>query len=74
MSNPFAKLFGAREQAPSSPLNNMGDLLTNFQQFKNNFRGNPEQIVQELRRSGKMSEAQFQQLSALANQLQNVMK
>lgn len=78
MSNPFAKLFGlgGQTQQPDQggPLGNIGNLLSNFQQFKNNFKGNPEQIVQELRRSGKMSEAQFQQLSALANQLQNVMK
>ena len=73
MANPLAGLFGSGQ--PSNPnFNNLMGLVGQFNQFKNGFKGNPEQIVQELRRSGKMSEAQFRQLSQLANQFQNVMK
>lgn len=71
MGNPLAGLFGNRGHAQT---NNISNLLTQFQQFKSNFRGNPEQMVQELRRSGKMSEEQFQQLGEIAKQLQNVIK
>lgn len=70
MGNPLASLFGNAQQ----PQNNMLGLLGQFQQFKNTFKGNPEQMVQELRRSGKMSEAQFQQLSAMATQFQKMMQ
>ena len=69
MSNPLANLFG---QPAQQGQNNIFNLMGQFQQFKNTFRGNPEQMVQELRRSGKMSEAQFQQLSTMANQLQHM--
>lgn len=69
MANPLSSMFG---QGPQQ--NNMLGLIGQFQEFKNNFKGNPEQVVQELRRSGKMSEAQFQQLSALATQFQKMMR
>ena len=74
MANPLASLFGGRQQQTNPQMNNLSGLIGQFQQFRNNFRGNPEQMVQELRRSGKMSEAQFQQLSQLANQLQGLIK
>lgn len=71
MGNPLASLFGQKAAQNNS---NIFGLMGQFQQFKNSFKGNPEQVVQELRRSGKMSEEQFQQLSAMANQLQAFMK
>lgn len=51
------------------PQNNMGQLLKNFEQFKAQFSGNPQQMVQQLISSGKMSQAQYNQLAQLANQL-----
>ena len=51
------------------PQNNMGQLLKNFEQFKAQFNGNPQQMVQQLIASGKMSQAQYNQLAQMANQL-----
>ena len=51
------------------PQNNMGQLLKNFEQFKSQFSGNPQQMVQQLISSGKMSQAQYNRLAQLANQL-----
>ena len=51
------------------PQNNMGQLLKNFEQFKAQFSGNPQQMVQQLISSGKMTQAQYNQLAQLANQL-----
>ena len=51
------------------PQDNMGQLLKNFEQFKSQFSGNPQQMVQQFISSGKMSQAQYNQLAQLANQL-----
>ena len=35
------------------------DLLTRFQQFKNSFNGNPQQMIQQMLNSGRISQAQY---------------
>ena len=62
--NPLFNSMGGQ-----APQNNMGQLLKNFEQFKAQFSGNPQQMVQQLISSGKMSQAQYNQLAQLANQL-----
>ena len=62
--NPLFNMMGGQ-----MPQNNMGQLLKNFEQFKAQFSGNPQQMVQQLLSSGKMSQAQYNQLAQLANQL-----
>lgn len=41
--------------------------LNEFNNFKNNFSGNPQTEAQKLLQSGKMSQQQFQQYAQLAN-------
>jgi len=66
MGNPLYQMMGGTPQRPgNSPV----DMLQRFQQFQSQFRGDPRQMVQQLMASGKMSQAQFNQLSQLANQL-----
>lgn len=43
-------------------------IIQQFNQFKQNFRGNPQEEVQKLIASGKMSQAQLNQLQAQASQ------
>lgn len=62
--NPLFNMMGGQ-----MPQNNMGQLLKNFEQFKSQFSGNPQQMVQQLISSGKMSQAQYNQLAQMANQL-----
>lgn len=62
--NPLLNMMGGQ-----APQNNIGQLLKNFEQFKSQFSGNPQQMVQQLISSGKMTQAQYNQLSQLANQL-----
>jgi hypothetical protein len=40
--------------------------------FKNSFKGNAKEQVQELLKSGKMSQEQFQQLSKMAEGFQGM--
>lgn len=54
--------------------NSMGDFLTQFNQFRSTFTGNPEQQVKQLINSGRMSQEQFNQLAQTANQLRQLIK
>lgn len=49
-------------------------LLNAFQQFKANFQGDPEQEVRKLLTSGRMNQAQLDQLQQMAKQLQALLK
>lgn len=73
MGNPFFNQ-GNRNQnyQPNSPMGNIQNMFSQFQQFRNNFRGDPRQQVQDLLNSGKMSQEQFNYLSQLAQQFQSM--
>lgn len=62
------KMFG--QQAPSGFAN----MLSQFQQFKQNFNGDPQQQVQQLLNSGQMTQQQFNKLSQAATQFQQMMR
>lgn len=44
-------------------------LIQKFNEFRNNFTGDPKEEVQKLLDSGKMSQQQFNELSQTAKQL-----
>lgn len=52
---------------PINP-NNIAGMMKQFNEFRQNFQGDPQQMVQQLLNSGKMSQAQYNQLSQMANQ------
>ena len=56
-----------------SGINQSSDFLTRFNQFKKSFTGNPQEQVQELLRSGKVSQAQYNRAVQIANQLKKMM-
>ena len=64
-------MFGKQQPQMNSGLANM---LSQFNQFRNNFKGDPRAQVQQLLDSGQMTQQQFQQLSQAATQFQNMMK
>lgn len=75
MSNPLIQFMGGG--APSGfpgPLGNMAKILQQFQQFRASFKGDPKQQVEMLRKSGQMSDAQYQQLEAMAKQIMPFIK
>lgn len=74
MANPFFNRFCNNGSAPSGPLGNTMNLMSKFNEFKANFQGNPQEQVQQLLNSGKMSQEQFNQLSNMAKQFQSMMK
>lgn len=70
--NPLFSLLGGNN-TPQLPggLGNFQNLMQQFNQFKSTFQGNPQQQVQGLLNSGRMSQAQFNQLQKMAQQLQS---
>ena len=48
---------------------NIQQMKSQFEQFRKNFQGNPQQKVQELLNSGKMSQEQFNQLQKMAQNM-----
>lgn len=69
MSSP---LFNAFNQGNN--LNNFQRLLSQFQQFKASFQGDPKAEVERLLQSGRMSQQQLDQLQEMAKQFQAFMK
>jgi hypothetical protein len=54
--------------------NNMQGIIKQFKQFKESFTGNPQQQIQQLLNSGKVSQAQYNQAVQQANALQQMLK
>ena len=48
------------------------NMLMRFMQFQNSFRGNPQQMVQQMLNSGRTSPQQYQNAVQIANQFQQM--
>lgn len=72
MSNPLFQQMGGGQMP--GPMGQMQQMLSAFQQFKANFKGDPQQEVQRLLNSGQMSQQQYNQLQQMANQFSHMMQ
>lgn len=71
MANP---LYNAIGKAPMpGPMGNFQQMVQQFNQFKNTFKGDPKQKVQELVSSGQISQTQLDQLQNAARQFMAMM-
>ena len=71
MPNPlFNDLGGNRFPAQMGQFQQM---MQQFQQFRANFQGDPKKEVEKLLQSGQMSQAQLNQLQAMAQQFMSLM-
>ena len=73
MSNSIFNILGSNSQKLSGPFGNMQEMISRLNQFKQSFQGDPKQQVQQLLNSGQMTQAQYNQLSQMATQLQNML-
>lgn len=67
-------LFQQMNQANNAGVNNMQGLIKQFKQFKQSFTGNPQQQVQQLLNSGKVTQEQYNQAVQKANAFQQALK
>lgn len=71
MSNPLYQQMGGGQMP--GPMGQFQQFMSAFQQFKANFKGDPQQEVQRLLNSGQMSRQQYNQLKQMANQMSRMM-
>ncbi len=69
MNNP---IFNTMMQ--NTPLGNMQNLISQYQQFRKSFQGDPQQKVQEMLNNGQITQAQINQARNMATQFQKFMK
>ena len=70
MSNPlFNALGGGMPQG-----NGTMQMIQQFMQFKQNFKGDPKAEVQKMLQSGRISQQQLNQVQQMAGQFQNLLK
>ena len=70
--NPLFQQIG-QTTATNSP-NSMPGVIKRFQDFKKSFSGDPQQQIQQLLNSGKVSQAQYNRAVQIAQQLQQLLK
>lgn len=71
MANPFQGMGNVN--LPGIP-GNISQMIQAFNQFKSTFQGDPQQKVNELLQSGRISQQQLNQAQQLAKQLQQYLK
>ena len=67
MSNPLFNILGGQ-----TPVSNFQQMLMQFNQFRASFQGDPKQEVEKLLQSGRISQAQLNQLQELAKQFRTL--
>ena len=63
MANPLFSALGGQQMNP------MAQLVADAKRLQQTMTGNPKQMVEELVKSGQMSQDQFNQYAQIANQL-----
>ena len=63
MANPLFNALNGQQMSP------MAQLVANAKRLQQNMTGNPKQMVEELVKSGRMSQEQFNQYAQIANQV-----
>ena len=66
MSNPFTAALGGGQMP--GPMSNFAQLVQQFNQFKQTFKGDPKAEVEKLLQSGAMSQQELNQLQSMAKQ------
>jgi len=70
MSNPLLNTLGGGMLQGNGPM----QMIQQFMQFKQNFKGDPKEEVQKMLQSGKISQQQLNQVQQMAGQFQHMLK
>lgn len=70
MSNPLFNALGGGIPQGNGPM----QMIQQFMQFKQNFKGDPKAEVQKMLQSGKISQQQLNQVQQMAGQFQRMLK
>lgn len=70
MSNPLFNALGGGIPQGNGPM----QMIQQFMQFKQNFKGDPKAEVQKMLQSGQISQQQLNQVQQIAGQFQHMLK
>lgn len=70
MSNPLFNVLGGGMAQGNGPM----QMIQQFIQFKQNFKGDPKMEVEKMLQSGKISQQQLNQVQQMAGQFQHMLK
>ena len=70
MSNPLFNALGGGMPQGSGPM----QMIQQFMQFKQNFKGDPKAEVEKMLQSGRISQQQLNQVQQMAGQFQHMLK
>ena len=70
MSNPLFNALGGGMPQGNGPM----QMIQQFMQFKQNFKGDPKAEVEKILQSGQISQQQLNQVQQMARQFQNLLK
>ena len=70
MSNPLFNALGGVMPQGNGPM----QMMQQFMQFKQNFKGDPKAEVEKMLQSGKISQQQLNQVQQMAGQFQHMLK
>lgn len=71
MANQLFNMLGGNNLP--GPFGNMQQMMSQLNQFRQGFQGDAKQQVQQLLNSGRMSQDQYNKLSQMATQIQNML-
>lgn len=72
MANHLFNALGGNKMP--GPMGNFQQMMQQFQQFKANFQGDPQQEVQRMIQSGQLSQQQLDQVQNVARQFAALLK
>jgi hypothetical protein len=70
MSNPLFNVLGGGMPQGNGPM----QMIQQFMQFRQNFKGDPKAEVEKMLQSGKISQQQLNQVQQMAGQFQHILK
>lgn len=70
MSNPLFNALGSGTPQGNGPM----QMIQQFMQFRQNFKGDPKAEVQKMLQSGRISQQQLNQVQQMAGQFQHMLK
>jgi hypothetical protein len=70
MSNPLFNALGGEMPQGNGPM----QMIQQFMQFKQNFKGDPKAEVEKMLQSGRISQQQLNQVQQMAGQFQHMLK
>lgn len=70
MSNPLFNALGGGMPQGNGPM----QMIQQFMQFKQNFKGDPKAEVEKMLQSGRISQQQLNQVQQMVGQFQHMLK